>query len=338
MRKLSIFMIFILTTFIVSGCSGSSTTGNSNEYSEGSEKSSPENITMLTGDTGGTYYVNGAGVSELVNSKFGDQYNVTVQSTGGSLDNMIQVSNKQADLAYGPSTVLKDAYNGDGSMYTVITEPHEDLRIVWNMYPMPMHLISLADSGIETVSDLKGKRVASTPGAGVASFTDLFERYFGLKKSDFEVVPIGFSDGIDRLKEGSVDVLAYYAGAPTPSVMELMSQEEVNFISFPEDSIAKMVEENPVYVPYTFNGDDYEGLSADVQSYASSVVIFAHSGTSEDVVYTVAKTINENIAELTEMHSSGEHATLEKFTPILKNPFIPLHPGTEKYLEEIGHK
>lgn len=291
-------------------------------------------LTLLTGETGGTYYVIGAGVGKLV-GKYNPGYLVSPQSTGGASDNAVQLGTGNGDMAIGAYKVYVDSYNGDDSMFRQAKKANPKLRLVWFFYPMPCHLIVKKNSKIKTMMDFKGKKVVTTPGGAFALLTKDFDT-FGFKKGDIRLMPMGIGDGADALRDGKVEAIAMFIGVPNPRIMDLASSVDVRFVSVPDKDRSEFLKKSPWYAPFSFKKDHYPGVTGPVKTYQLPTVLIAMSDVPEDVVYNIVKTIAEHTDELGQMHAAGKTATLENFKPMTSNPGIPLHDGTKKYLKEKG--
>jgi TRAP transporter TAXI family solute receptor len=112
-----------------------------------------ENLTFATGGTGGVYYPYGGGIANLISGELPGVV-VTVQETNASVDNMLLLESDQAQLALALGDVVSDAVNGENTFEKPI-----DVCSLGNLYNNFVHVFTTADTGIETIEDLKGKRV-----------------------------------------------------------------------------------------------------------------------------------------------------------------------------------
>src|SRR5881296_2416723 len=113
-------------------------------------------LNIVTGGTGAVYIVYGAGLAELLNKKLGTA--ASAQSTTASVDNMKLIRDGKADLAFTLADTAFDAINGKNRFAP--PEGKVDAKTIAVMYSNYMHLVAKASGGINTVTDLKGKRVS----------------------------------------------------------------------------------------------------------------------------------------------------------------------------------
>jgi len=116
-----------------------------------------------TGGTAGTYYPVGGMIANAVSQP--GKIVATAQATNGSVANVNGVAGGALESGFSQSDVATWAYTGTG-VYEGKPKV-TDLRMIANLYPESIHLVVKKGSGIKSVSDLKGKRVAlDEPGSG----------------------------------------------------------------------------------------------------------------------------------------------------------------------------
>jgi len=81
-------------------------------------------------------------------------------------------------------------------------------------------LVASKKSGIKSVKDLKGKKIASQLGSATDNgFQNKIMPAFGLKKSDYEVINTKFAEHVSAMASGAVD--AFAGVEPSPSLAEV---------------------------------------------------------------------------------------------------------------------
>lgn len=123
-------------------------------------------ITIGTGSVTGVYYPTGGAICKLVNKDRKD-HNIrcSVESTGGSIYNVNTIRSGELDFGIVQSDWQYHGYNGTSEFAE--QGPYKKLRAVFSMHTEPFNIIARADSGIENVKDLAGKRVnIGNPGSG----------------------------------------------------------------------------------------------------------------------------------------------------------------------------
>src|SRR6476646_2287820 len=112
------------------------------------------NIFVATGPTTGVYYPLGGGLADVL-TKFIPNLNATAGTTDGSMANLLLIGQSKADVAFSMADASWDAYKGQGKFQ----DKPVNVRALMVLYPNRMHIVTVEGTGINKVSDLKGKRV-----------------------------------------------------------------------------------------------------------------------------------------------------------------------------------
>src|SRR4030081_1516932 len=118
------------------------------------------NIAIATGGTGGVYYPLGGGMANVL-SKHVPGMQASARVTGGSVDNLKLIGSRQSGVARVMVDAALDALKGEDKF----KGSPVDVRTLMVLYPNRMHVVSIEGTGVEKMSDLKGKRVSTgSPG------------------------------------------------------------------------------------------------------------------------------------------------------------------------------
>ncbi|NLJ11193.1 MAG: TAXI family TRAP transporter solute-binding subunit, partial [Treponema sp.] len=121
-------------------------------------------IAIGTGGAAGTYYPLGGAMAEIWNKNIKGM-NATAQTTGASIANINLLRENKVDIIFVQNDVAFYALNG---IELLKDKAYKDLRGLACLYDETVQLVALAESGIKTVADLKGKRVSvGAAGSGV---------------------------------------------------------------------------------------------------------------------------------------------------------------------------
>ena len=173
-----------------------------------------------TGGTAGTYYPVGGMIANAVSQP--GKIVATAQATNGSVANVNGVAGGALESGFSQSDVATWAYTGTG-VYEGKPKV-TDLRMIANLYPESIHLVVKKGSGIKSVSDLKGKRVAlDEPGSGTLVNARIVLAAYGVKESDIKPEYIKPNQAGDKLKDGALDAFFFVGGAPAGAIAELAS-------------------------------------------------------------------------------------------------------------------
>ena len=220
-----------------------------------------------------------------------------------------------------------DLFESDGKFDTFST--------VACLYAETCQIIASADSGIQTVADLKGKTVSvGDAGSGVEfNATQILAAYGIDINSDIKKVNASFGDSADSIKDGKIDAAFTVAGAPTTAIVDYATTNTLNLVSLSDDELAAIQEAYPFLIRDDLAAGTYTGQDADVTCVAIQATLVASEELSEDVVYEFVKAMFDNKDALTEGHAKFGFLDPEAASA---GATVTMHPGAEKYYKEIG--
>ena len=292
-------------------------------------------ITIGTGGQTGAYYQVGGAVCRLVNRNTSDHGIKCTHTTGGSVDNINGIRNKDLDFGVAQSDWQYHAYNGTNT--DVFPQgAFKDLRAVFSVHPEPFTLVARADSGIKTFDDLKGKRVnVGNPGSGQRGTMEVVMEKMGWTMGDFALASeLKSSEQAAALCDNKIDAFVFTVGHPNGSIEEAATTCDVVFASVKNPTIDELVNNNPYYAYATIPAGMYKGLDEDVTVFGVGATFVSSTATSEDVVYQVVKAVFDNFDRFRRLHPA--FANLNKEEMIKNNLSAPLHDGAVKYYKEAG--
>jgi TRAP transporter TAXI family solute receptor len=288
-----------------------------------------DNLVLATGGTAGTYYPFGGAMAKIWNSKIKDM-NVTAQTSGASAENVRLINKKEVELALVQSDTLDFAYNGKEAF----KEPLKGMSAVAVLYPEIVQIVVPADSAIKSFADLKGKKVGvGAPGSGTeANFRQLMDVY-GLKKEDFDMRYLSFSESAEAFKDKHIDAFVVTAGIPNAGIMDVSTQNDIRILPIPADVAGKLIMKYPFLAAAKVPAGTYKGVTQEVPTVAVNAVLIAGNQLKPEMVYNLTKALFENQAELAAAHAKGKELSP---TYAVQGVSIPFHPGAVKYYKEKG--
>ncbi|APE45499.1 C4-dicarboxylate ABC transporter substrate-binding protein [Sulfitobacter alexandrii] len=287
-------------------------------------------LSIATGGTGGVYYPMGGGLAEVINNHV-EGYSATAEVTGASVENMGLIATGDADLAIGLADTVAQAYEGTGRFEG---QQLPMVRGLASLYANMIHIVALADSGITSLDDLRGKRVSiGAPGSGTEVNTAAILEANGISYDDIEEQRLNFNETADALANGDIDAGFWSVGAPTSSILNLSTTQDIVIIALTEEQLAAAREADATFAVTTLPGGTYTGVDEDISVLGIPNVLTVSSEMSDDLAYAITSSMFENIAELQAVHPAANQTTVE-FT--LDATPVPLHPGAIRYFEETG--
>ena len=293
------------------------------------------NIAIATGGTGGVYYPLGGGMANVL-SKHVPGMQASARVTGGSVDNLKLIGSQQSEVALVMVDAALDALKGEDKF----KGSPVDVRTLMVLYPNRMHVVSIDGTGVEKMSDLKGKRVSTgSPGSATEVMAFRLIEAAGLDKDkDMRRERLGVAESVNALKDRKIDAFFWVGGLPTAAVTDLGATPNVKIKMIDHaDTVEKMNKKyDNLYTTGVIPAKTYPGQDKDNPIAVVQNILVANAKMSDKVAYDIVKTFIEKRDELVAVHAEAESIKLENQSP--KNSPIPWHPGAVKYFSDKGLK
>jgi TRAP transporter TAXI family solute receptor len=285
-----------------------------------------------TGGTAGTYYPVGGMIANAVSQP--GKIIATAQATNGSLANVNGVASGAMEAGFSQSDVATWAYTGTGAFEG---KPKvTDLRMIANLYPESIHLVVKKGSGIKSVADLKGKRVAlDEPGSGTLIDARMVLAAYGVKESDIKPEYIKPNQAGDKLKDGALDAFFFVGGSPAGAIAELASSGAgIELIPLAGPQAEALRKASPFFAVDNIAAGTYKDVPA-VQTLAVGAQLVTNAKVDTETVYQITKALYSEAAQkaLQAGHAKGKFITRQN---AVQGVGIPYHPGAEKFYKEAG--
>ncbi len=286
-------------------------------------------ISIGTGGTGGVYYPYGGALAEIWTRYVKDVYAVA-EVTGASVENVKLVNRGESEVAEVMGDVAYEAYYGLGRF----KGKRQKIYALFVMYPNVYHVVTLKNSGIKKLQDLKGKRVSvGAPGSGTEYMSSLVLPTVGVPYESFKVYRLSFVETANALKDGTIDAGVWCVGPPTSSIMDLATTHHIYIVPFSDEEVKKVTSKYKYYSRAIIPAGTYKGVDYDVQTVSVWNVAIVNKDLPEDLVYQLVKAVFEHQDYLLKVYPGAKYTVPEN---IVKYSPIPLHPGVVKYLREKG--
>ena len=285
-----------------------------------------------TGGTAGTYYPIGGMIANAVSQP--GKIVVTAQASNGSLANVNGISGGSMESGFSQSDVATWAQKGTGIFEGKTNIP--DLRLIANLYPETVHVVVKKGSGIKSVADLKGKRVAlDEPGSGTLVNARLILAAYGVKETDIKPEYIKPNQAGDKMKDGALDAFFFVGGAPAGAIAELASSGagiELLPIDGPQAEGLRMA--SPFFANDVVPANTYKDVAA-VSSLSVGAQWVTSAKADAETVYQITKSLYSEATQkaLGAGHAKGKLITLKN---AVMGAGIPFHPGAERFYKEAG--
>ena len=314
MRK--IFIGIAAATLL--GCSGGSDGG-------------PKFLSVGTAPPGGAFFVVGGAIAQVVDQNTRTTgWQVSSEATKGTQENIRRLARNELDFALANAAISYFAVRGEGKW-----EAKQEIRTVMTLAPNIALFITPSGSGVNTMADLRGKRVVVGPaGAGFDYFLRPILQAHGIAYDDFTPLHNTQAGAVDMLADGSA-AAAFLGGAvPTASITQASASQDIHFIPFDAAARDALFERYPFFAPAKIPADTYRDQR---EEYAGMNVgnmhLITRASLDEDTAYAFTKALYENRAEVVKKHPAGRAINPKN---IVRDTGTPVHPGAIRYFKEIG--
>jgi len=285
-----------------------------------------------TGGTAGTYYPVGGMIANAVSQP--GKIIVTAQASNGSVANVNGIAGGALESGFSQADVATWGQKGTGIFEGKPSVP--GLRLIANLYPESVHVVVRKGSGIKSVADLKGKRVAlDEPGSGTLVNARAILAAYGIKETDIKAEYIKPNQAGDKMKDGSLDAFFFTGGAPAGAIAELASAGSgIELLPIDGAQADALRAASPFFSSDLIAADTYKGVAA-VKTLAVGAQWVTSDKADAATVYEITKALFSDAAQkqLAAGHAKGKFITKEN---AVQSAGIPFHPGAEKFYKEAG--
>ncbi|MBW6464326.1 MAG: TAXI family TRAP transporter solute-binding subunit [Bacillota bacterium] len=284
-------------------------------------------IVIAAGSPGGVYFPLGAGLAYVFERRI-PGVTAMSETTGASVENSRLVARGESEMGMVMANVAWDAYVGEGAFEDDGELP---VRTLFSMYPAQQHLITLANSGIETIEDLVGMTVSvDAPGSGAEVTSYIILEAAGILD---QVNTVNYSqpEAAEALLDGQVDAVFYNFASPAAVVEQIVASRDAHFVPVEADLIDTILAEYPYFSPGFIPAGHY-GLTEDVSALTVGNLMLVNEDMDEQLAYDLLTAIfhEDSLAELV-----GIHPIASNFQVVLASEApVPFHPGAERFFGE----
>ncbi len=315
--------IFLTAFFVLAGA-----------FSAGAQTKSVK-LSIASGPTGANYYAQSGAMAALL-SKCIPNLDVTAEATNASVDNCKLLHHRKAEMGLSIADISYDALKGQGRFKDI---GPMGLRSICVLYPFYLHFVTLQGSGINSVYDFRGKRLAvGAPGSGTEVTTMRVLESYGINmEKDLKKQNLHGIQAVDALKDRKIDGVTWVVGVPTAGLLDLSASPGFKMKILDNiEHFDKLKEKyGPVYTKGVIPKTTYSGMEADAQVVSILTLLMCHEGMDADLVYKIIKALLENRSELVAFHKDFDYFTLNN---AVLGSSLPFHPGAIRYYQEKGVK
>mgnify|MGYP001299178552 CR=1 FL=1 len=307
---------------------------------------SADDLKMATIAPGSSAYLTMSTMATIVNAGQ-DKHQITVDATGAATKHQVELAEGKLDFCMTSPTIFNFMQN-QKAMYQKLDKAPElskNLALVFWFPYGAYHVVTYADSGIESLDDLRGKKVFLGPPGGGAwnASKQWIEAQTGMKPGeDYENFKASWSSAFQAFQDRQVD--AYIVGGipPFPQIEQLAATSKLRLIgpTKAEFDAQDEAKKKPTMIrgrladviPGGIYGPDV-APAEDIVTLGSIVGVGTRADMDEQTVYDITKAFWEGAAKLRSSTPWLDSVTLDY---AVRDGGMPLHPGAARYYKEVG--
>ncbi|HUH94679.1 MAG TPA: TAXI family TRAP transporter solute-binding subunit [Casimicrobiaceae bacterium] len=291
---------------------------------------SAQQVTMMTGPQGGSWIPLGGALKNMWESAIPELQ--IQQQPGAGIANVRGVDEGKAQIGFANSSTTVDGLEGRPPYPKKVTHVCQ----VANLYPQYFQVVALADAKVHSFADLKGKTLVTQPKGNTSEIltADVLKlngmSYQSLAKVNFQAA---YTDAVDMMKDGHVQVFTLGTTAPASAIMDLASARDINLVPVDDRTMSELKKMNPGYNKLVIKAGTYPKQDKDVPAIGYSTHIVAACDLPEDMVYKMTKAMAAHVADMAAVVKPIGGLTPKDMAIDIG---VPFHKGALKYYKEVG--
>lgn len=274
-------------------------------------------LTIAAGLRDGESYLFAQTLAEVA-ARYEPKIQIHVLETPGTVDNLNRLQANQVELAMAQADVPAPP----------------SAQLVSLLFPDVYQLVATVQSGIQTVPDLKGKRIALPPkeGGQYRSFRFLAEHY-GLNPDDPDYMPMPDDDAADTaFLKNRVDAVFHVRPPGNQAILKLVQNNRGRLIAI--DQAAAMKLKQPALEATVIPKGTYQGtppIPTDNQpTVAVQRLLLANKQVNKEVIQKITGILYERRQDLV---SATPLAASISPANTFSGTGLPIHAGAQAYYE-----
>ena len=286
-----------------------------------------QQMKMMTGPQGGSWYPLGGAIQNIIEKAIpGSSMQVL---PGAGISNVVGVQTGKAELGFGNAVSSVDGVNGKEPFKS----KQDNVCQLATLYFQYFHAVALADSGVKTVGEAKGKALTTQQkgNTGEQMTRDALKVY-GLDYGALSKVNFGnYTDSVSQLKDGHAQVFTLITTVPASAIMDLASARDIRVLEFPNDKFNALQKINKGYDKRIIKAGSYPKQDKDIQTIGTWTHLIVSCKLPEDTVYKITKALAANVENLGNVVAAVKGMSVKDMAADVG---VPYHPGAKKFYRE----
>jgi hypothetical protein len=289
----------------------------------------PARIQIATASVGGSYHPIGTAIAQVISENL-EGVVATAENSSGSSQNIRMLDASQIHFGLANAAITFPAVRGAGEF-----EKAFPVQAAISLQSSIAVIVSLRSSGIATLQDLIGRRVATGPaGGGWDYFVEPILAGHGVPYDQVRRIYESQANAMDLLTDGGVDAVVVGGSVPHVTITAATATHELNYLPMDAAALDRINADYPFIRKVTIPGGTYAGQDEDLQVADSGTAqLLVRADADPDYVYLITRTVYEHRGEIAGIHPAGREITADRAAMDIG---IPYHEGSLRYFNEIG--
>lgn len=291
-------------------------------------------VVIGSGEVTGFYFPAAGALCRVVNKEHPRGASCAVAPSSGSAANVAALKSGEVDYAILQSRAAVLATSGGEGFKDL--GPTPELRAVMSLHGEAVVVLARQGSGIETLADLKGKRVnLGRPGSFQRAMAEIVLEAAGMSEGDLSpAVELDLAEEATALCEGNIDAAFFTGIHPMPDAATAVDDCNSMPIPIKAKTLDAYLKRNVWLSRTSIGRGTYEGPKEDIPSLQLKAVLATTTRLSAEDVYDLIKAVHANFPAFTRLHPVLKG--LGKAETMKDGIAIKLHDGAEKFYGEAG--
>ncbi len=286
-------------------------------------------LSIATGNTTGVYYQLGGAYARAISSN--TDHKTTASETGASVQNIQLLTAGKQDIAFSLLDTAADAVDGNGA-FEGRRQPIEALTA---LYPNFTQVVVRDGSGIDTIAEMKGKRVSTgSPQSGTEVIANRLLQAAGLDpEKDVKRQRLALDKTVESMKDGAIDALFWSGGLPTPGIKDLFTARKgkVRLLDLSQQRRELNRRYGNFYEAGTIPAGTYG--ADEIRTIKVTNVLLVKKGFDPALAERLVRVLFDHRSDLEAASPAAKDIRIETAT---KTQPVPLNPGAEKALKALA--
>jgi len=293
-------------------------------------------LTLISGYCAEGHHLVGQAVVDLISRHVSTARRSQLTVIASSADALRLLRAGYTDTPYGRFSVDLALVEGDEA-YTALkgTGSQDGLRLLTLLPAQYLHIVTLGESPIRSILELKGKTVSVGPARSRSEKLTLrlLEALDPSVATSLQRAALGLSESMWALAEKKIDAFAWH-GPVSPALFEHLAgllKIRLMLLSY-EEGVAKLREKyGTAYSPALIRQGAYTWLEKEVRVVGTQNLLISRLDLPVQLAYDIVKALDSHRDAFTggDRRLSDLSAAAETYMP------FPVHPGALKFRNEM---